>query len=150
MPEAPRPVLLAMVICREARDNEYGVPIDLVGIFDSVYSSSFPFRYPVGYTVYTKITNAQGEYDFRLELAPVGQQKGLGSVEQHLTLPDRMITVAVTFEIPSDGVFPSPGRYEFRLFSNRRFVGSHPMLVVKASSAEEASAAVKEQWQKRD
>jgi hypothetical protein len=62
-----QPTLNAMLICeRVIREAETGL-VSLIGVFEGVQSPQRPTVVPALW-VYAKITDAQGEYEFRLDI----------------------------------------------------------------------------------
>ena len=63
----PHPAYSAMLICDMAIREEGTGKVSLIGIFENVSATVFPARHPL-LCVYCKLTDAQGDYAFRLEL----------------------------------------------------------------------------------
>ncbi len=136
-PEPPRPHLSAMLVCdhaiREAGTNK----VTLVGIFDRIFSSSFPSDYMTPISVYARVTDAAGVYRMRLELVRLEDDQATGRAETDVEIQDRMRPHELTYTIP--GVrFERPGVYEFRLFASDRFLGGMTLNVVQLDQEEGA------------
>jgi hypothetical protein len=111
-------MLIADVAIREEGTGK----VTLVGIFENISSASFPCRHE-SLAVYAKLTDAEGSYDFRLELIHLDTAKRVADV----TVPGRASSRLGTGEVVLRlrGVpLPSPGLYEFRLSANGQYVGS--------------------------
>jgi hypothetical protein len=81
--------------------------------------------------VYAKLTDAQGEYRLRLELVRLEELKVVGQGQLGATFADRMTAIELSFQF-WDTFFEVPGRYEFRLYANDRWVGSKSLNVIRA------------------
>lgn len=102
--------------------------MSLIGIFEQVRAPSFPVRHPA-MCVYTKLTDAAGEYDIRLDLVRLDDMQIIGQGQMRPTFPDRMAPVEIVVQLLGI-VFERPGRYEFQLWANGRWVGSKSLAVL--------------------
>jgi hypothetical protein len=105
--------------------------VTLVGIFETVRAYQFPARHG-RLCVYAKLADLQGDYRFRLELVHLEELTIVGQGKFSATFGDRMAPVELSFQI-IDTLFARPGRYEFRLYANDRWVGSKTVTVVQAA-----------------
>lgn len=131
----PTPAFNAMLICDTViRDSTTGKP-SLIGVFDRILAPSLPARHP-SLAVYAKITDAQGQYVFRLELVDLstGQAIGEGKTPE-VEIPDRMASHELVFNLQGL-MFRTEGRYEFRLYADEQFVGVHSFDVRVVSKVE--------------
>ena len=127
----PHPACNAMLICDQAVQEGATGKTSLVGIFENISAHQYPAR--CGFiTVYAKLTDAQGEYRIRLELISLGDFTVIGQREFRATIGDRMVPAELVFQI-GGLVFEKPGRYEFRLYANERWVGSKSLYLVQAA-----------------
>lgn len=137
-PEPPHPALIAMLLCdkaiREAGTNK----VTLVGIFDRIFSSVFPFDWLKGVAVYARLTDAQGMYNMRIELVRLEDEQAVGRGEFQVTVEDRMRAHEITMEFGRLR-FEHPGKYEFRLFANDRYLGGAALDVVQVKTDERPS-----------
>jgi len=127
---APHPACNAMLICDQAVQEGATGKTSLVGIFENVSAHQYPAHCGL-FTVYAKLTDAQGEYRIRLELISLGDFTVIGQKEFRATIADRMVPAELVFQI-AGLVFEKPGRYEFRLYANERWVGSKSLYFVQA------------------
>ena len=127
----PTPVLKAMLICDQViRDGETN-KASLIGLFDNILAHTFPTTHPM-LTVYARIADAEGEYNFKLELINLENNQKVGEETVTSEVGDRMIMQDLVFRV--HGLrFESPGNYEFRLFADSQFVGHHSFQVTQAS-----------------
>ncbi|MBI2115772.1 MAG: hypothetical protein HYT85_11895 [candidate division NC10 bacterium] len=127
VPTAPHPALNAMLICDLAIREEGSGKVSLIGIFENISASQFPIQQ--GLCVYAKLVDAEGEYQFRLELVRLEDLQILGQGEFRVAFADRMTPAEIIFNL---GVgFDRPGRYEFRLHANNKWVASKSLSVVQ-------------------
>ncbi len=81
--------------------------------------------------VYAKMTDAQGEYVFKLELVRRDDATVLGeAVLPPAVAPDPMLHNEVVFQL-NGATFERPGHYDFRLWANDMFLDSKAFLVEK-------------------
>lgn len=127
-----------MLICDNTIREEGSGKVSLIGIFENILvapAAQFPVRHGL-LCVYAKVTDAEGEYGIRLELVRLDDELTMGGGEAQVTLADRMTPAEFVFQLP-DLVFERPGRYEFRLFANRRCVGNKSFSVVHLAPPQE-------------
>lgn len=129
-PTTPHPACNAMLICDQTLQEGATGKNSLVGIFENIAAHQFPAG--CGFlTVYAKLTDAQGDYRFRLELIHLSDLTVIGQGQIRATIGDRMVPAELVFQI-GGLVFPKPGPYEFRLYANDRWVGSKSLRIVQA------------------
>lgn len=120
------PVKEAMLLC-DSVITEIGTnKKSLIGIFENISAIKFPcLHFRVG--VYIKFTNAQGKYNFKLELLDLEKNQiiGQGDVSE-LNITDRLGSYELVFNL--EGLaFSHPGKYDFRVsfdgvvFANKTF-----------------------------
>lgn len=131
--ELPRPVLQALLVCdqaiREAETNK----MTLVGIFERVFGSEFPLPWNRPMAVYARVTDAEGEYDIRLELIRLADEHTIGRVDGKVAVSERVATAEIVFRLEDGLVFDRPGRYEFRLFANGQHVAGTVFTVIRTA-----------------
>ena len=127
----PHPALNAMLICDMTIREEVTGKTSLIGIFENIEARQFPVRHGL-LCVYAKLTDAQGEYDIRLDLVRLDDLTLIGQAQIHATLEDRMGVAELDFQL-GNLVFERPGRYEFRLWANNRVVGNKSFTVVQST-----------------
>jgi hypothetical protein len=133
VPTPSHPALNAMLICDVAFQDEASGKTSLIGVFETVTAFQFPARHG-RLCVYAKLTDAQGEYRLRLELVRLEELKVVGRGQLGATFADRMTAIELSFQL-WDTFFEAPGRYEFRLYANDRWVGSKSLNVIQAPEA---------------
>jgi hypothetical protein len=126
----PHPALNAMVICDLAIQEQVTGKTSVIGVFENISAHTFPARCGFVY-VYAKITDAQGEYRLRLDLVRLDDLGVIGRGSLQATFSNRMVPSELVFQLGGLS-FERPGRYEFRLYANERWVGSKVLNVVEA------------------
>lgn len=130
--KGPMPFLVAMLIADMAIREEGSKKFSLIGIFETIMGRAFPYTHPA-LTVYVKLTDAQGMYDFQLELIHLDGAERIAKVPFGAEAPSRLATGELVLTMK--GVrFPTPGLYEFRLSADGRHVGSKTIQVEQAPS----------------
>ena len=82
--------------------------------------------------VYAKMTDAEGTYDFLLELIHLDQAAKIAELGLKVHAPDRMAVGELILRL-DNLVFPSSGFYEARLLADGRYLGSKTFSVVPSS-----------------
>lgn len=120
----PTRALNGMLVCDNVITDRKTGKNSLIGIFDRILARSLPAAHPA-LSVYAKITDAQGEYTFRLELVDLsnGQIIGEGRTPP-VQVPDRMVAHELVFNL-QNLTFRADGRYKFRLYADEQFIGHH-------------------------
>lgn len=132
-PERPHPSLNAMLLC-DLTIREHGSgKISLIGVFENISSSRFPVVHR-SLSVYAKLTDAEGDYTIRLELIRLEDSHVVAQGALKATFADRMAPGELIFNLENLGL-ERPGRYEFRLFAEERFVASKTFTVIQSSPA---------------
>lgn len=107
------PYLLAVLLCDAVISEEETGKKTIVGTFDKLSSPLFPTGYP--FTVYVKLTDAEGNYRLRLDYVNLSNDALLASQEfPNIAIPSRLETADLVFKIVA--AVPEPGSYEFRLY----------------------------------
>lgn len=116
------PLLLAGLICDVGVVDPNSGKKSLIGIFDQVFAGSFPTQRAM--SVYLRLTDAEGYYQFQIEFAHVESRQAAPPVTSSVVrIPDR--TLPFDFLVPLAAVeIPQPGRYEFRIKCNQAFLGT--------------------------
>ncbi len=125
------PILVCDQVLQEAGTNK----VTLVGIFERISSSVFPFDWVRGVAVYARLTDAQGTYDMRMELVRLEDEQAIARADFEVTVEDCMRAQEIAREFDRLG-FERPGRYEFRLFANDRYLGGSVLDVVDLEAEE--------------
>ncbi|MEK6664965.1 MAG: hypothetical protein AABZ20_00865 [candidate division NC10 bacterium] len=125
----PHPVCNAFLICDYAIREEGTGKVSLVGVFENINARSFPVTHGL-LCVYAKLTDAEGNYEIRLELVRLEDLVIVGQGALTMTIEDRMVAPEIIFQL-GGLVFERPGRYEFRLSANARSVAIKSFNVVQ-------------------
>jgi uncharacterized protein DUF6941 len=123
-PEARTPKLSAMLICeRVIREEGTGLN-SLIRIFETITGDQIPVRVPSIF-VYAKMTEAQGEYLFKLEVV---RRRDLQTIAEApipgpISVDNPMATAELIIEL--GGLeFAEAGHYDFRLSADGKFIDS--------------------------
>lgn len=120
-PSQITPFLLAALVCDVAVEDPNTGKKNLIGIFDHVWSGSFPTGRRM--SLYIKVTDAEGYYPLEVDYVYVNDDAVLGTVRGEFEVGDR--TVSADFVVPSLPLpIPYPGRYEFRIKASGMFLGN--------------------------
>jgi Family of unknown function (DUF6941) len=134
-PEARQPKVNAMLLCeRVIHENGTGL-VSLISIFENMTAEKLPVIIPM--YVYAKMTEAQGEYQFKLEVVRRNDMKVIAEAELPPgTIDDPMANADITIQL-GGLTFAEVGYYDFRLSANGRFVDSKSMqILLKSPSGE--------------
>ena len=129
----PHPSLNAMLLC-DLTIREHGTgKMSLIGIFENISAARFPVVHRA-LSVYAKLVDAEGEYTIRLELLRLDDNHPVAQGTLRATFADRMTPAELIFALENLGL-ERPGRYEFRLHANDRFVAGKSFVVVQTAPA---------------
>jgi hypothetical protein len=132
-PLRPHPSLNAMLLC-DLTIREHGTgKISLIGVFENISGPRFPVVHRA-LSVYAKLGDADGQYAIRLELVRLDDGAVLARGALTATFMDRMTPGEIVFNLENLG-FERPGRYEFRLYADERFVAAKSFTVVQQAGA---------------
>lgn len=125
----PVPKANAMLICDYVITEQGTNKKSLIGIFENIGAVQFPVVHPA-LSVYIKLTEAQGEYRFRLELVDLKTETSLAKCDlpNTIRIADPLIAHELVFNLRGLK-FAHAGEYEFRIFANDRIFGQKVFLV---------------------
>ena len=126
----PHPSLNAMLLCDHTIREAGTGKISLIGVFENISAARFPVVHRT-LSVYAKLGDAEGEYAIRLELLRLDDGHVVAQGTLRATFVDRMTPGELIFALENLG-FDRPGRYEFRLHANERFVAGKSFTVIPA------------------
>ena len=115
------PVLVAVLACDVACTDPATGKHTLVGIFDKVHVGKFPTSRP--FSVYVKLTDAEGDYDFDFRFVQIGSGKTIMGAKGHFRVSDRVGSSSFIVQFPGARI-PDPGRYEIQVWTNSVFLGA--------------------------
>lgn len=115
---SPVPKANAMLICDYVITEQGTKKKSLIGIFESIGASKFPFVHPY-LSVYVKLTEARGTYTFRLDLVNLKKDAviGQGKTPKAISIDDPLKSHELVFNLRGLR-FSDPGEYEFRMYAN--------------------------------
>lgn len=128
MAEAPQrplsqrvPLLIAALVCDNGTTDPSTNKRTLIGIFDSIYASSFPSSRKI--YLYFKLTEAEGYYDLEIRYIKQNTNETLAYARGELVAEDLLKSTEIL--IPMSPIpIPEEGRYEFQIWANSMFLGS--------------------------
>lgn len=132
--QGPLPFLVAMLVADLAIREEKTKKVSLVGIFEGISASAFPAVHH-SLAIYAKVTDAEGSYDFRLQLIHLDKAQLIAeTADLKAQATSRLATGEIL--VTMLGIeFPEPGLYEFRLLANGRYVGSKTLRVDRTTAS---------------
>jgi len=124
------PYPLAILLCDQIIVDEISKKKTLVGIFDLIYAKQFPAEHrPL--SVYVRLTDAEGQYAFRMDYVQVKTDKLLTHAEiPGVSITDRLKAHELIMQFPPIKI-PEPGEYEFRLWANDCYIGRMKFTALK-------------------
>lgn len=133
---ARKPQAHAMLLCQRVIKEEGSGLISLISIFETVAADQLPLTIPSLF-VFAKLTDAQGEYVFKLEIVRRNDEKVIAEAPlTPVTVEDPLAIAEVILEW-SGLTFAEAGHYDFRLWANGQFITSKSILVAVVESAQE-------------
>lgn len=116
------PYPLAILLCDQIIVDERSKKKTLVGVFDVIHVKNFPALHP-SLSIYARLTDAEGQYKFRMDYVQVKNDGLLFRVETpNIAIADRLRVQELVMQFPPIQI-PEPGEYEFRLWANERYIG---------------------------
>ena len=119
----------AMLICDYVITEEETHKKSLIGIFENIRAAKFPCTHHA-LSVYIKLTDAKGNYRFRLELIDLtnNAMTGKSEIPKDVFIESPLFTHELVFELRGLK-FDHPGEYEFRIFANDKIFGQKKFFV---------------------
>ncbi len=117
----PVPSVQAILTCEKIIEEAHTGKKTLVNIFTAVNSPGVPVALSMG--LYARATDAEGTYEFRLDLVHLPSDKVVSSVTMSppVQSTDRLTPMEIVIHIPQI-VLPEFGKYEFQLYANAVFL----------------------------
>lgn len=132
MTDSPTPSIQAFLVCDSVIEDSLTKKKSLIGLFTHLQTMTFPFQHhQLG--LYFCMTDAEGTYHFDIDLMHVNTDQ----LVCRASLPD--IVIGDRLQIADFGInvpallFPSPGRYEFRLRVNGRVIAQKDFSVIQVT-----------------
>ncbi|HNK13976.1 MAG TPA: hypothetical protein PKJ04_15125 [Nitrospira sp.] len=132
MTDSPTPSIQAFLVCDSVIEDSLTKKKSLIGLFTHLQAMTFPFQHhQLG--LYFCMTDAEGTYHFDIDLMHVNTDQ----LVCRASLPD--IVIGDRLQIADFGInvpallFPSPGRYEFRLRVNGRVIAQKDFSVIQVA-----------------
>jgi hypothetical protein len=120
-----------MLLCDQTIREAGTGKVSLIGVFENISAAQFPVLHRA-LSVYAKLGDAEGEYAIRLELVRLDDTHVVAKGALKAAFADRMTAGELIFALENIP-FDRPGRYEFRLYADDRFVAGKSFTVVAAA-----------------
>lgn len=129
----PTPSLKALMVSDTVIEDRHTGKKSIIGAFTNIDTTSFPCVHPqMG--VYFCISDAEGEYEFKLDLVYINRNESIGNaVLSGVQIDSRLDIVDFGLLLPPVQ-FHGAGRYEFRLYANNEFVGNKDFTVTQKAA----------------
>ncbi|HSL04106.1 MAG TPA: hypothetical protein VK901_11295 [Nitrospiraceae bacterium] len=130
MPDIVKPSMQAFLVCDQVIEDSVTKKKSLIGLFTHLQAVSFPFQHSqMG--LYFCLTDAEGTYHFDIDLICLNdEQLVCRAILPNIAIADRLQISDFGINIPSL-VFPTPGRYEFRLSMERHLIAQKDFSVMQ-------------------
>ena len=120
---AVQPYVVAALLCDQTITEAGTNRKTLVNVYDTLAAKRFPFLNT--FALYVKLTDAEGTYRLRIDLANISENRMLTSLNAgEFTVPSRLIGQELLLSIEVE--VPAQGTYEFRVYANDAFLTSIP------------------------
>ena len=132
MTDSPTPSIQAFLVCDSVIEDSLTKKKSLIGLFTHLQAMTFPFQHhQLG--LYFCMTDAEGTYHFDIDLMHVDSDQLVCRASlPEIAIEDRLQIADFGINVPAL-VFPSPGRYEFRLRMNGRVIAQKDFSVIQVS-----------------
>jgi hypothetical protein len=127
----PIPSVIAVLICEKVVTEALTNNKSLINVFNRFIAPEEPIR-SATFWIFVRLGDAEGDYQFRLELVHLDSETAIGKAEMAINVPDRLIAHELAFQF--NGIeFPWFGTYEFQIFANDIWIGRTTVSVVQGS-----------------
>ena len=123
-----KPELVAILVCDEIIRDQITHKFTLVGLFNQVAATSFPYKHPRLH-VFVSLTSGHGGAPATLRLVPHDTEQPLVELHGRINFPDPLAVVDMHFAI-ANVAFPKPGPYSFDFYCDDVLIGSRRFNVV--------------------
>jgi hypothetical protein len=128
--DSPTPSIKALLVCDAVAQESGTGKKSILGLFNYINVGSFPCSHPQ-MAVYFCIVDAEGLYNFRLELVRLNTDEIIAKGEfGPLEVKDRFQVLDASITLRGL-IFPEEGKYEYRLFANGTFLESKELTLKK-------------------
>jgi hypothetical protein len=125
------PSVQAILICDQAIEDSATKKNGLIGLFTHLQAMSFPIQ-PSQMGLYFCLTDAEGIYHFDVDLICLNNEQFVcQAILRNIAIVDRLQISDFELNIPSL-VFPTPGRYEFRLWIEGHLIAQKDFSVMQS------------------
>lgn len=134
MTDVPKPSIQAFLVCDCIIEDSLTKKKSLIGIFTHLQGPTFPFQHQqLG--LYFCMTDAEGPYHFDIDLVYVNSDQLICRASlPNIIIADRLQISDFGINIPAL-LFPTPGRYEFRLRMEGHVIAQKDFNVIELSAS---------------
>ncbi len=126
------PTPLAFLIADSVIDDIGTRKKSIIGIFNSICSSRFPFRH-AELSLFVSLTEGYGEYNSRLVCSRASDEKEIFKTTGKVSFRNPNSVVEMSFTLRNIE-FPTPGKYTFQFFCEDHLLILRPFEVVPLES----------------
>ena len=131
-PDAPPPVLLAILICDTVIDDKVTSKKSLIGIFNQVSAHEFPVRVQTLH-LFVSLTDGRGEVQGQVRVVRSDTDEALADMGGPIEFPHPRAVVEIDFGL-HNLLFPEPGEYGFQFLCNGELLAERKFNVVKVNA----------------
>lgn len=114
MSDLVTPSVQAFLVCDQVIEDSTTKKKSLIGLFTHLQAANFPFQH-AQLGLYFCLTDAEGTYHFDIDLICLNNEQLVCRASlPNVSIADRLHIYDFGINIPAL-IFPTPGRYEFRL-----------------------------------
>ena len=129
-------IVKSFILCDKIiQDQLEGGKFCTIGIFDRIRATAFPCQQHGPFGLILTVADAVGEYNFVMDLVHIETDQLIARAAfPKFISGDPLNSVNIGLQFPRLQ-FPSPGRYEFRLSSDGRFIERRDLELTLVPSA---------------
>ena len=133
MPTRPElPECISIIVCDDLYRDERTKKLVIVGTFNQIHGTSFPFAYPGKLCVLLSLTNGRGEFELSISVEHAATEKPVLEIKGNMKIENPMSVVDVDTQLR--GVtFPVPGKYWIVACADGERIGQRPIVVAQPS-----------------
>jgi len=118
-----------MLVCDQVITEQGTNKKSLIGIFVNVFSATFPVIIP-RISVYVKLVDADGKYDFKLRLVKLKDEGLIAEVDLEAQISESRQSAELALNMLNLPL-PEPGSYEFQLYTGDIYLHRATMDVIQ-------------------
>lgn len=127
-PQAPPPVLLAILTCDTVIDDRITNKKSLIGLFNQIAARDLPVQHGELH-LFVSLTDGRGTAGGEVRVVKSDTNETLAEMSGLIEFPDPMAVLELDFAI-HDVVFPEEGEYRFQFYCNGVLLGERKFVVI--------------------